>query len=101
MTDKNADIEKALAMAGGQDMKKFYTSQIRAQDQRAIRDALENIFQGKTLIEWSKGVSLLSAWKSALDSIRDEFFATSRRDAFTINLQRLVFEHRNFWQIKF
>lgn len=100
MTDNSLDIEKALAMASGQDMNKFFKSQVSNDDQNLIRDALENIFQGKSVIEWSNGGTLMSAWNTTLDVMRNEFFATSNRDVITMTLQRLVFEHRNKWQDK-
>lgn len=100
MTDNSLDIEKALAMVNGQNMNSFYESQVSNDDQQLVRDALENIFQGISVIEWANGGMLMDAWNRALDSIRDEFFATSCRDVFTMTLQRLVFEHRNKWQDK-
>ena len=100
MTDKSLDLEKALAMAAGQDMEKFYNAQIADGDKQLLRDALENIFQGKSIIEWANGGNLQHAWNTSLDDMRDEFFATSRRDILTVTLQRLVFEHRNKWHEK-
>lgn len=97
MTDKTWDIEKALAMAAGQDVGQFYNTQINEDDKQLLRDAIENIFQGRSVIKWTNGGNLQSAWNYALDAIRDEFFATSRRDIITIFLQHTVFEHRNKW----
>lgn len=100
MTDKSWDIDTALAMVAGQDVATIYNASVDDADKQIIRDALENIFQGSSVIFWSKGGTLQTAWTTALDVMRDEFFATSRRDALTIFLQRAVFEHREMWMKK-
>ncbi len=100
MTDKSWDIDTALAMVAGQDVASIYNASVDDADKQIIRDALENIFQGSSVIFWSKGGTLQTAWTTALDVMRDEFFATSRRDALTIFLQRAVFEQREMWTKK-
>lgn len=100
MTDDRFSIGAALAMAAGQDMDKFYDVQVSDDDKRALRIALENIFQGSSVILWVRGGTLRDAWNTALDNMRDEFFATSRRDILTVFLQRAVFEHRTKWTEK-
>ena len=100
MANESFDIEKALAMAAGHDMGKFYDLQISEDDKQLLHDALENIFQGSSVILWVHGGTLSDAWKKTLDSMRDEFFATSRRDVLTVFLQHAVFEHRNKWMEK-
>ena len=100
MTDKSLDIEKALAMAAGQDMRVFCKAQIDDADKLLLPGAVENIFQGSSVILWVRGGTLGDAWNTTLDNMRDEFFATSRRDILTVFLQRAVFEHRNQWQEK-
>lgn len=100
MTDNHFDIDSALAMVAGTDMNKFFNSQIDESDKQLVRDALENIFQGSSVILWIHGGTLQNAWNTALDNMRDEFFNTSRRDVFTVFLQRAVFEHRNKWHEK-
>jgi len=97
MADKQFNMEKALAMAAGQDINVFYDNRVSEDDKKLLRDALENIFQGSSVILWISGGILKDAWNTALDNMRDEFFATSRRDVLTIFLQRAVFEHRNKW----
>ena len=100
MTDNRFDVDAALAMVAGTDMNKFFNSQIDESDKQLVRDALENIFQGSSVILWVQGGTLRDAWDSALDKMRAEFFNTSRRDVFTIFLQRAVFEHRDKWTDK-
>lgn len=100
MTDEHFDMDAALAMVSGQDMNKFYDLQIDETDKQALRNALEDIFQGSSVALWIAGNTLGDAWKIALDNMRDEMFATSRRDNLTVFLQRAVFEHRNIWMEK-
>ena len=100
MTDNHLNIDAALAMASGEDMTVFYNSQISEDDKLLVRGALENIFQGSSVILWVHGGTLRDAWNTALDNMRDEFFATSRRDILTVFLQRAVFEHRDKWNEK-
>jgi len=100
MTDEHFDMDAALAMVSGQDMNKFYDLQIAETDKYALRNALEDIFQGSSVALWIAGNTLGDAWKIALDNMRDEMFATSRRDNLTVFLQRAVFDHRNIWMEK-
>ena len=100
MKDDHFTIGAAFAMAAGQDMDEFYDVQIDECDKRSVRDALENIFQGSSIILWVRGGTLRDAWNTTLDNMRDEFFATSRRDILTIFLQRAVFEQRTKWTEK-
>ena len=100
MTDNRFDIDSALAMVAGSDMNRFFNAQVDESDKQLVRDALENIFQGLSVILWIHGGTLQNAWNTALDNMRDEFFNRSRRDVFTVFLQRAVFEHRNKWTEK-
>ena len=100
MTDNKLNIDVALAMVAGQDMDRYFDKQVGEDDKQLLRDALENIFQGLSVILWVRGGTLRDAWNMALDNMRDEFFATSRRDVLTVFLQRAVFEHRTKWAEK-
>lgn len=100
MTDNSLDIETALAMAAGQDIHAIYDNSVDDADKQLVRDALENIFQGSSVILWANGGTLQNAWNITLNNMRDEFFTTSRRDVLTIFLQRAVFEHNKKWSAK-
>ena len=90
----NFDFEKLMAKVSGENVEDFSKRVISDSDKAQINFALDQMFQGLSLIEWMNKITLANAWRISLDKMRDYIFGLTGPEYIVDYLHIVVFEHR-------
>ena len=96
----DANLEKLIAMADGQNRDDFDANAIPSDVRNKIDDALESIFKGKSILIWVLGETLGVAWNNAMVELRDQIFQISGDTPIVQYLRVAVFALRDRWNAK-
>ena len=96
----DANLEKLIAMADGQNRDNFDLNVIPSDTRKKIDDALELIFKGKSISIWILGETLGIAWNNAMTELRDQIFQISGDAPIVQYLHIAVFALRDRWNAK-
>lgn len=96
----DANLEKLIAMADGQNRDDFDANAIPSDVRNKIDDALESIFKGKSILIWVLGETLGVAWNNAMTELRDQIFQISGDTPIVQYLHLAVFALRDRWNAK-
>lgn len=88
------DLEKKLAMIGGQSSEQYDLRQLTAGDRQQILNALDVLFSGLSLSNWLSGGTLWDAWGKSLDSIRNMVYGIDKVNPAVLYLRIAMAEHR-------
>lgn len=90
----NFEFEKLIAKISGENVENFSERVISDSDKAQINFALNQMFQGLSLIEWMNKITLANAWRVSLDKMRDYIFKLNGPEYIVDYLHIVVFEHR-------
>ena len=93
-------VEKFIAMAAGQNRNCFDDNSIPPEVRGKIDDALDSVFQGKSILIWVRGGKLSAAWESAMQELIDQIFQIKNTAPIVEYLRIAVFELRKKWKTK-
>ena len=96
--DKN--IEKLISMAAGQNRNRFDENSVSSDVRNKIDNALDSIFQGKSLLIWARGGKLDTAWETAMNELMNQIFEIKNTGPIVEYLRIAVFALRSRWEIK-
>ena len=96
----DTNLKKLIAMAAGQNRDCFDENSISSEVRSKVDGALDSIFRGKSILIWTRGGKLCTAWEKAMDELRDEIFAIKNTAPIIEYLRIAVFALREKWNIK-
>lgn len=93
----DSDLDKVLALVGGQSPSEYEMAQLKDTDKAQIENAIDVLFSGLSLRNWLSGGTLGDAWTVALDKLRDIVFSISVDNVASKYARAITFKHRTKW----
>lgn len=96
----DAQFEKTLALLAGESIECFEMRSLSDAERTNIKNALDTMFQGHSLLAWLGGVTLGTAWKSAIKSVREAVFEIAIVNTATQFARQQTFALQIEWEQK-